>query len=106
MITVDMDKVEHWYVLMPDVNKVVDMVKSHIPSELRGNDNIVGNTLYMILYQKTGNATKEQRIALQEFLFKNYRINGILDESTSIDNILENADIESAYKYFKDKGEI
>ena len=106
MITVDMSKVANWYMLMPDLKKVEDMIKSHIPEELRGNRNIVGNTMYMILYQKSGQATKEHRAMLQDYLFRNYRVNGILDESTSIENILENVDIESAYRYFKERGEI
>lgn len=106
MITVDMAKVTGWYLLMPNISAVEDMIRSHIPEELRGNKNIVGNTMYMILCQRIGKATQAQRLSLQEHLFRNYRISGILDESTSIENIVENVDVESAYKYFKERGEI
>ena len=106
MITVDMNKKSEWYLLMPNISAVEDMIRSFIPEELRGNRNIVGNTLYMILYQKPTEATRAHRPAIQEHLFRNYKINGILDESTSVENILENVDLESAYKYFKEKGEL
>lgn len=106
MITVDLNKLSSWHMLMPNISLVEDMIRSHIPEELRGNKNIVGNTMYMMLYQKGGMATREQRMALQEHLFRNYKINGILDESTSVENIAANIDMEAAYKYFKERGEI
>lgn len=73
-----------------DYQKVVDAINNIAPKGLKGDKRFIGNCLYCIA---SGYCTDDAvdinlREKFQEFVFDNYRVNGILDNITDINMFL------------------
>lgn len=86
MICIDMGQVPN-IESMDELPKVLDFIKEHTPVGLRDNKDFIGNCLYIYATSFCLDATVELplRIAFQEYLFDNYRVNGILDTRFTFD---------------------
>lgn len=72
---------------MDDVPMLLEKIKEHTPDGLKDNKDFIGNCLYMYATRFCLDTTVElpTRIAFQEYLFDNYRVNGILDTRFTFD---------------------
>jgi hypothetical protein len=78
-----------------DYTKVVDAINEAAPDGLKGNDRFIGNCLYKLATEYCTDVSVDIKLreAFQEFLFDNYRVNGILDCFTDISTFTEQEDI-------------
>lgn len=69
-----------------DYQKVVDKINEIAPIGLKGDARFIGNCLYCVAseYCTDSNVDIASREKFQEFLFDNYRVNGILDSVTDV----------------------
>jgi hypothetical protein len=69
-----------------DYSKVVDEINKIAPKGLKGNESFIGNCLYCVasMYCIDESVDRYDREKFQEFVFDNYRVNGILGEITDV----------------------
>lgn len=69
--------------------KVIDAINESAPAGLKGDDRYIGNSIYMAMidYANDDSIERSKRERAQEFLFDNYRVNGILDVATTTTDI-------------------
>lgn len=69
-----------------DYQKVVDAINNLAPKGLKGDARFIGNCLYTTAtkYCVDESIDRYEREAFQEFVFDNYRVNGILGEIIDI----------------------
>ena len=69
-----------------DYTKVVEEINKIAPVGLKGDSRFIGNCLYNIASKYCIDSTVDidKRESFQEFVFDNYRVNGILGEITDV----------------------
>lgn len=74
-----------------DFTKVVDAINEAAPKGLKNNDRFIGNCLYKLATEYCTDISVDYKIRekFQEFVFDNYRVNGLLDCVTDISTFME-----------------
>ena len=69
-----------------DYQKVIDAINDLAPKGLKNDNRFIGNCLYCAAtkYCTDESIDRCDREAFQEFVFDNYRVNGILGEITDV----------------------
>lgn len=86
MICIDMGQVPS-IKSMDELPWLLGFIREHTPDGLKDNKDFIGNCLYIYATNFCLDTTVELpvRIAFQEYLFDNYRVNGILDTRFTFD---------------------
>ena len=86
MICIDMSQAPELE-SMDDLPELLAFVREHTPYGLKDNKDFIGNCLYIYATSFCLDTTIELplRVAFQEYLFDNYRVNGILDTRFTFD---------------------
>lgn len=75
---------QEWIDLVPEFDKIEQCINDSLPVQLQGNKNIIANSMYCLLDKDNNKEVhREKRRQLLDYLFSNYRINGVLDVYSS-----------------------